>query len=707
MAETDGAVDLLGCGSAAIREVAGGFRQMMTTLRTAVASGWIVLFLLSATVSQGQEKRSPVKASDAESIVAAKFDLFGDPLPPGAASRLGTLRFRSRTPVEVLALSPDGKTLAAAGGREVSLLELATGKKVASFREDQYSFLLAFAEGGKTLISVDERGTVRCRNVANGQEVHRFRAVKDDKEFDNEGALTPDGRFLAIKETDQGVICLWDLTARRPVRRFQSAKYEGGPIAIARDGQTLAAGASGRIVVWDVASGNEQRSFTFKPSAMSDISFSPNGKVLICTGPGCTPTHVWDVRTGETLRTYGPAPLEASGHAFSSDGKLLATVHMDPTDNLRVWDLATHKEKQCWSADTLGIHPRLLFTPDGKTLITAGSGPVIRFWDVNSGKELTTEPKGPPRHLLASPDGRFLVSSSSADKTLLWDLKSCKQVCRFEGASWSGVVAFTPDSRHLAYTDRDDGVCLCEASSGKEIRRFPGHDKGVTALAFSEDGERLFTAHEDASFRVCRVADGQELRWRPLAQPSDNDPQSGRRILPFFFRDARVLMTTFHDGMAYRLWDTSNGQRLHGPHDCKGDFSSQIAIAPDGRSFAAWAWDQSGSLSLYEMPTGGLRLSLRSAPEGREGYGFSGILAFSPDSRLLAASSADGKAIDVWDVRTGKRVHAIEVVQGRLTGLTFVGNGDLLATGGNDTTILLWDVAHVRRKLGLRPHHPR
>jgi hypothetical protein len=71
-----------------------------------------------------------------------KVDRQGDPLPAGAVARLGTVRFRPADEVLALAISPDGKTLASAGWRDVALWELATGKKIARFRGDSDPFSL-------------------------------------------------------------------------------------------------------------------------------------------------------------------------------------------------------------------------------------------------------------------------------------------------------------------------------------------------------------------------------------------------------------------------------------------------------------------------------------------------------------------------------------------------------------------------------------
>src|SRR5687767_11074198 len=62
----------------------------------------------------------------------ARNDLFGDPLPAGAISRMGTIRFHQGYLVQSLAWSPDGKIIASGSfgiPRQVVLWDAATGLK--------------------------------------------------------------------------------------------------------------------------------------------------------------------------------------------------------------------------------------------------------------------------------------------------------------------------------------------------------------------------------------------------------------------------------------------------------------------------------------------------------------------------------------------------------------------------------------------------
>src|SRR5262245_53051153 len=76
------------------------------------------------------------KGTAGQGKAPARVDLFGDPLPPGALARLGTLRFRLSGPVRDAALSADGTRVAVTnysavrGGRRISLLDVRSGKQL-------------------------------------------------------------------------------------------------------------------------------------------------------------------------------------------------------------------------------------------------------------------------------------------------------------------------------------------------------------------------------------------------------------------------------------------------------------------------------------------------------------------------------------------------------------------------------------------------
>src|SRR5437879_111223 len=109
-------------------------------------AGLVAAVLISASAG-GQEKPDRPAADVAP---PPRVDLFGDPLPPGALARLGTVRARHGGAANAVAYAPDGKTLASAGeDQTVRLWDVATGKEIhacAGHRDDVLS--VAYAPDG-------------------------------------------------------------------------------------------------------------------------------------------------------------------------------------------------------------------------------------------------------------------------------------------------------------------------------------------------------------------------------------------------------------------------------------------------------------------------------------------------------------------------------------------------------------------------------
>jgi hypothetical protein len=146
-----------------------------------------------------------------------------------------------------------------------------------------------------------------------------------------------------------------------------------------------------------------------------------------------------------------------------------------------------------------------------------------------------------------------------------------------------------------------------------------------------------------------------------------------------------------------RLCDRS-GQLLR-----QADFDTAItalSFSPNGRWLAFALAD--GTLRLWDARTGRDRQAFAPLPEEAP---MASQLVFSPDSRGLAvvsqASDAEHEEMHFYEVASGRcRRTWTDTHLGRITTVSFAPHGQRLATGGIDTTILIWDLADPPAPVG-------
>jgi WD40 repeat protein len=290
-------------------------------------------------------------------------------------------------------------------------------------------------------------------------------------------------------------------------------------------------------------------------------------------------------------------PVDA---AFSPDGKWLATAggQMDKTGEVKLWDLASGKERRDFKGHT-DMVLAVAFAPDGKTLASAGWDRTVRLWDVATGKELAAL-RGHARQIWSvafAPDGKLLASGSADEAMKLWDVATLKERATLRGAGGSAAV-FSPDGRTLVTADDEATVRMWDVAALREKAVLPGHTIRIAAAVFAPDGKTLATASWDATVKLWDVATG-----RPKATLEGH---AGSLACLAYSPDGKTLASacTYHrvyrhggpfggiskveDGAEVKLWEATTGrERLTFPPDeaaGRGAEVRALAFGGDGKT---------------------------------------------------------------------------------------------------------------------------
>jgi WD40 repeat protein len=587
------------------------------------------------------------------------------------------------TPPVVVAVSPNGQTLAVARGNKgaanrygrVELWNTQTGeleRTITGF--DGPVWALTFSRDGRSLITTsteyreskiqgsvkdrdDERvtGELKWWNAQTGEFIRKV-SVASDGVASMEATWSPSGDLIALAE-------------RHAERQLSQVSVPGpfGP-RIMMPGyvnleetelRLLDAETGQRRVKLEDAVKRSRGNIGLLYARLERPIFSPDGaKVAALTAEDVS---IWAADSGRKIVTLKKLNGWPTAIAFSEDSRLLAVASVKGRmpggeSEIGIWDATTGKSVNRLKGKN-DLISCLQFAARGRALLIGslqyepeGATGTVKMWDVRENRL-----------------GRFNVHADEAvsSLTLIPEqdavvLQSGSDIELRDAKTWDVRYSFAP-------TEADD-------SESMRRSRFLLTAKRALAVEFSADGTTVSAQIPGEGIRVWDVRTGGLTNHVPRSEISAD--------LSVAAGNGGVVAEAQGESGQIQLLDAKNKQPIRKID--AGQKITALAIDLSGRLLAAARADH--AIVLWDLKTGALQSELRKHQDTIN------ALAFSPDGSMLASGGDDRTAV-LWDVSSGKARRTLKGHDVTVTSLAFSPDGQTLATGSGNAAVVLWNVA--------------
>ncbi len=288
--------------------------------------------------------------------------------------------------------------------------------------------------------------------------------------------ISPNGRFLAVGEVG-GTILVWDIPAKRQIHRLQAHRgYVSSLIFDHGNTRLISGGQDGRIRVWDLFSGNQDKEIRDFSYPIQSLTISPDDRFLAASGAR-KEVFLWEFPLGELKGKLKGHKKNVVAAAFSVGGDQLLSVSEDR--QMIVWDVNT-------------LIPIRKSTIEARTI--AGSGIDVKSAAFSIDRKFIGV--GLEEHILAK-GGRSMIFKYNLS---FFDWQTGAEIETLaDNRENISFFAITPDRRYAITSNstlQNKRISFWNITSGVAEQHYPVSGP-VTSIAVSDDGRWLAVGYQN------------------------------------------------------------------------------------------------------------------------------------------------------------------------------------------------------------------